>query len=181
VRRVLMAGSERGHRIIVGLVTLLLLASCTVFAVKFRVGGDLTFTGRPAYYQLNASFTAAGQGLLPGSDVKVRGVDIGRVRNIRLRDGRALVRLDIRNAQRLPTTSSATVRPKTLFGEKFVDIDPRGGDGTGPYLRDEATIVDTVGGFELERVLSDLYPVLKAVKPEELTVILDSLAQALPA
>ena len=171
--RLFLAGSERGYRIVVGLVTLLLLASLTVVAVKIRVGGDPR-----SYYQLNASFTAAGQGLLPGSDVKVRGVDIGRVRNIRLVDGRALVRLDVKKEQRVPLTSSATIRPKTLFGEKFVDIDPGAGDGTGPYLDDEATVVDTVGGFELERMLADLYPVLKAVKPQELTVILDSLASA---
>lgn len=173
MRRLLLSGSERGYRIAVGLVTLLVLASCTVFAVKLRVGGDPR-----AYYQLNASFTAAGQGLLPGSDVKVRGVDIGRVRNIRLRDGRALVRLDIRRSQKVPSTSSATIRPKTLFGEKFVDVDPGAADGTGPYLADEGTVLDTVGGFELERVLADLYPVLKAVKPQELAVILDSLASA---
>lgn len=173
MRRILLLGSERGYRIAVGLVTLLVLTALTVTAVKFRVGGDPR-----SYYQLNASFTAAGQGLLPGSDVKVRGVDIGRVKNIRLRDGRALVRLDVRKTQRVPLTALATIRPKTLFGEKFVDIDPGGGDGVGPYLRDEGVVVNTVGGFELERVLADLYPVLKAVKPQELTVILDSLAQA---
>ncbi len=173
MRRTFLSGSERGYRIAVGLVTLLLLASLTVISVKIRVGGDPR-----AYYQLNASFTAAGQGLLAGSDVKVRGVDIGRVRNIRLRDGRALVRLDVKKNQRVPLSSAATIRPKTLFGEKFVDIDPGAGDGAGPYLQDEGTVVDTVGGFELERVLAELYPVLKAVKPQELTVILDSLAQA---
>ena len=171
--RFFLAGAERGYRIAVGLVTLLLLASVTVVIVKIRVGGDPR-----SFYQLNASFTAAGQGLLPGSDVKVRGVDIGRVKNIRLRDGRALVRLDIKKGQKVPVTSAATIRPKTLFGEKFVDIDPGAGDGTGPFLADEGVVVDTVGGFELERVLADLYPVLKAVKPQELTVILDSLAQA---
>lgn len=173
MRRFLAAGSERSYRIAVGLVTLLLLASLVVVAVKIRVGGDPR-----SFYQLNASFTAAGQGLLPGSDVKVRGVDVGRVRNIRLRDGRALVRLDIRKSQKVPQSASATIRPKTLFGEKFVDVDPGSGDGTGPYLGDEGVVTETVGGFELERVLADLYPVLKAVKPQDLTVVLDSLAQA---
>src|SRR3989337_1485157 len=102
MRRTFLSGSERGYRITVGLVTLLLLASLTVVTVKIRVGGD-----PQAYYQLNASFTAAGQGLLPGSDVKVRGVDIGRVKNIRLRDGRALVRLDVKKGQKVPVTSAA--------------------------------------------------------------------------
>ncbi|CAA9237032.1 MAG: hypothetical protein AVDCRST_MAG76-1543 [uncultured Acidimicrobiales bacterium] len=173
MRRLLLYGSERGYRIAVGLVALLVLASGSVYGVKIRVGGN-----PDDYYQLNASFSAAGQGLLPGSDVKVRGVDIGRVRNIRLRDGRALVRLDIRKNQDVPASSSATIRPKTLFGEKFVDVDPGRGDGSGPYLEDEGTVEDTLGGFELERVLGDLYPVLKAVKPQELAVVLDSLAQA---
>ena len=173
MRRLLLLGSDRGYRISLGLVTLLLLAATTVYGVKIRVGGNPA-----AYYQLNASFTAAGQGLLAGSDVKVRGVDIGRVRNIRLRDGRALVRLDIKKGQDVPVSSSATIRPKTLFGEKFVDIDPGPGDGTGPYLGDEGTVTDTLGGFELERVLADLYPVLQAVKPQELAVVLDTLAQA---
>ncbi|MEO5679126.1 MAG: MlaD family protein [Acidimicrobiales bacterium] len=173
MRRLLLGGTERGYLIAVGLVALLLAASVTVYGVKIRVGGN------PAsYYQLNASFSAAGQGLLPGSDVKVRGVDIGRVRNIRLRDGRAMVRLDIKKGQEVPTSSSATVRPKTLFGEKFVDIDPGPGDGVGPNLGDEGTVADTLGGFELEQVLGELYPVLKAVKPQELTVILDTLARA---
>jgi phospholipid/cholesterol/gamma-HCH transport system substrate-binding protein len=173
VFRFFAAGSDRTYRIAVGLVTLLLASSLVVVAVKIRVGGDPR-----SYYQLNASFTAAGQGLLPGSDVKVRGVDIGRVRNIRLRDGKALVRLDIRKSQKVPQSASATIRPKTLFGEKFVDVDPGTGDGTGPYLGDEGVVTETVGGFELERVLADLYPVLKAVKPQDLAVVLDSLAQA---
>jgi len=35
-----------------------------------------------------------------------------------------------------------------------------------------------VGGFELEKILSELYPILQAVKPQELTTIIDTLATA---
>ncbi|MDQ1444609.1 MAG: phospholipid/cholesterol/gamma-HCH transport system substrate-binding protein, partial [Acidimicrobiaceae bacterium] len=47
-----------------------------------------------------------------------------------------------------------------------------------PFLHDEDTIKDTLGGFELEKVLTELYPILKAVKPEELTTVLGTLADA---
>ena len=163
--------SERRFRIAAGLVALLFLASSTYFGVKVAVGAL-----KPRY-QLLASFAAAGQGLQSESDVKIHGVTIGRVKHVRLRDGRALVRLDIDKGERVPVAAVATIRPKTLFGEKFVDIDPGDAETTGPFLADEGRIEKTVGGFELEKVLTRLYPILKVVKPEELAVILDTLAE----
>jgi phospholipid/cholesterol/gamma-HCH transport system substrate-binding protein len=80
--------------------------------------------------------------------------------------------------QKVPTTASATIRPKTLFGEKFVDIDPGPADGKGPYLQNHGVIKETVGGFELERVLSDAYPILRAVRPEDVSTLLSTLARA---
>ena len=163
--------NERRFRIAAGLIAMLFLASSTYFGVKVAVGAL-----KPRY-QLEASFTSAGQGLQSESDVKIHGVDVGRVKKVRLRDGRALVRLDIDKDERIPVGATATIRPKTLFGEKFVDIDPGPNETSGPFLGDEDVIDKTVGGFELEKVLSRLYPVLQAVQPEELAVILDTLAE----
>ncbi len=84
--------------------------------------------------------------------------------------------MEINQNETVPIDSKATIRPKTLFGEKFIDIDPGPTEATGPYLRDEGEIKNTLGGFELERVLADLYPILKAVKPEELAVVIGTLA-----
>jgi phospholipid/cholesterol/gamma-HCH transport system substrate-binding protein len=185
----LIAGSPRRYRIVVGLATLLFLATLTIYSVKIRVGGNPR-----DYYQIEGTFSSAGQGLIAGSDVKVHGVDIGRVRNVRLIDGRARVRMDIKRScgrwpwsactvprqSRVPAAARATIRPKTLFGEKFIDIDPGETEIVGPWLTDEQSLSRdaTVGGFELEQVLVDLYPLLKAVKPEELATVLDELAKA---
>ncbi|HVF75769.1 MAG TPA: MlaD family protein [Acidimicrobiales bacterium] len=163
--------NERRFRIAAGLIAILFLASSTYFGVKVAVGAL-----KPRY-QLEALFSAAGQGLQSESDVKVHGVDIGRVKKVRLKDGQALVRLDIDKGERIPVGATATIRPKTLFGEKFVDIDPGPNETAGPFLSDEDRIEKTVGGFELEKVLSQLYPILKAVKPEQVAVILDTLAE----
>lgn len=127
-------------------------------------------------YQLEATFAAAGQGLKSQSDVKIHGVNIGRVKRVWLEDGKARVRMDIEQREKVPVAAKAVIRPKTLFGEKFVDIDPGTTEGTGPFLGDEDQIKDTLGGFELERVLTDLYPILKAVKPEQLATVISTLA-----
>jgi phospholipid/cholesterol/gamma-HCH transport system substrate-binding protein len=164
--------NDRITRILAGVISLTLMLGLVYFGVKVRAVGAL----KPKY-QLNALFTAAGQGLQAQSDVKVHGVNIGHVRNVRLKDGKALVRLDIDKGEHVPINAKATIRPKTLFGEKFVDIDPGDAETTGPFLKDEDEIKDTIGGFELERVLSELYPILKAVKPEELMTVVGSLAQ----
>jgi phospholipid/cholesterol/gamma-HCH transport system substrate-binding protein len=164
--------NDRLRQVVAGAITILLLSSLTVAGVRISNGAL-----RPRY-QLVASFAAAGQGLLPQSDVKIRGVNIGSVKTVRLVDGRALVRMDIDDDERVPVGASATIRPKTLFGEKFVDIEPGPTEASGPYLGDEDEIADAIGGFELERVLSEAYPILQAVDPDELAAILSELAAA---
>ena len=53
----------------------------------------------------------------------------------------------------------ARIRAKTLFGEKYVDLDLADADEqAGPFLRAGDTIEHTEGGFELEAVLSRRLP-----------------------
>jgi phospholipid/cholesterol/gamma-HCH transport system substrate-binding protein len=163
--------SQRRQHILTGAIAILVAVALITIGIKGAFGA---FAGG---YELVGSFDAAGQGLLEGSDVKVRGVNIGEVKGIRLVDGRAEVTLRIDDGEEIPVDATATIRPKTLFGEKFIDIDPGPSEGSGPYLEDGDEIVDTLGGFELEAVLTDLYPVLEAVDPEDLTTVLAELAE----
>lgn len=162
--------TPRRQHILTGSIAVVLLAAAVTVGIKGAFGA---FAGG---YQLTGTFDAAGQGLLPGSDVKVRGVNIGEVRSIRLHDGDALVTLRIHDGERIPTDASATIRPKTLFGEKFVDVDPGAHEQDGPFLDDGDEITDTLGGFELETVLGEVYPLLKAIQPEELMTVLGEMA-----
>ena len=170
--RLLGSIGERSTRMLAGAIVLILLSSLTVFGVR-AANGAL----RPRY-QVVASFEAAGQGLIEKSDVKIRGVNIGSVKSVKLRDGRALIRMDIDDDERVPVASTATIRPKTLFGEKFVDIDPGADETSGPFLTDEQEIAQTTGGFELEKVLSEAYPIVQAIDPDELATILAELSAA---
>src|SRR5436305_11489502 len=155
-----------------GLVALTLFASLAVFGV-YLGSGKLS----PKYH-LHATFTAAGQGLQNQSDVKIHGINVGQVTTVHLVNGEAQVNMWLHQGEKVPTNASATIRPKTLFGEKFVDIDPGPNEAKGPFLKNNGFIKQTTGGFELERVLTDAYPILQAIKPEEVTTLLDTLAKS---
>jgi phospholipid/cholesterol/gamma-HCH transport system substrate-binding protein len=98
--------------------------------------------------------------------------------------------MDINSGNQIPLTATATVRAKTLFGEKFVDIVPGAGESTGPFYSKKGELLDrcnkdeqpsktcTTGGFELEEVLGDAYPLLKAINPGDLMTVIHTLADA---
>ncbi len=161
----------RRQHILTGAIAIVLAIAAVTIGVKGAFGA---FRGG---YELVGTFDAAGQGLLSGSDVKVRGVNIGQVKSIELVDGSAEITLQIHDGEAVPEGATATIRPKTLFGEKFVDIDPDTAEPGAPALEDGAEITHTQGGFELERVLSDTYPLLKAIDPQELYTVIDQLAE----
>lgn len=154
------------------------------------VGVSASFGAFDDTYRLKGSFDAAGQGLQKGSDVKIRGVNVGKVSKVDLVDGRALVTMDITSSNRIPESATATIRAKTLFGEKFVDIAPGSGEATGPFYPKNGALLDrcdksaqpeqtcTTGGFELEKVLGDAYPLLKKINPAELMTVIHTLADA---
>lgn len=171
--------TKRIQNIISGLCALVILFGGITVGVKFAFG---YFDDG---YVLRVSFDAAGQGLTHGSDVKIRGLDAGHVDSIRLVDGRAEVLLFIQQGEQIPLDATFTIRPKTLFGEKFVDVDPGPNEDVGPYYDaggslDDRTVPNehAVGGIELEAVLTNLYPILNAIDPTELATVLDTLAAA---
>jgi phospholipid/cholesterol/gamma-HCH transport system substrate-binding protein len=172
--------TPRRKNVISGLIALVLLTGAIVVGVSQAFG---EFDGG---YRLRASFDAAGQGLIKNSDVKIRGVNVGKVENVKLVDGRALVTMTINDGQKVPTATTAIVRAKTLFGEKFVDLTPDPKDArteeSGPFYATDGTAVippdKTEGGFELEKVLTDAFPLLKSIQPSELTTLLHELAVA---
>ncbi|HEX2849438.1 MAG TPA: MlaD family protein [Acidimicrobiales bacterium] len=162
----------RARQAIIGAISLIVIIGLAVLGVRVANGA---WASR---YRLTASFDSAGQGLIRQSDVKIRGVDIGRVERVQLRKGRAVVTMSIDEPQKVPVAATATVRPKTLFGEKFIDIDPGPTESSGPYLHDGGRITHTVGAIELEKLLSEAYPILKAINPDELGVVISELATA---
>ncbi|WIX85220.1 MCE family protein [Amycolatopsis sp. DG1A-15b] len=74
-----------------------------------------------------AEFTEAA-GLSEGNDVRVAGVEVGRVSDVRLRGDHVLVSFQVKGAW-LGDATSAAIRLKTVLGQKYLALEPQG-EGT---------------------------------------------------
>ncbi len=128
------------------------------------------------------SIRSSGVGLQlnPNADVKLRGVIVGRVDEITSERGEAVIhlRIDSDQQQVIPADVQAFVVPKTLFGEKFIDLQPIE-DSSGKPIAAGDEIVQASLPTEVETLLSDLDPLLTALNPEDLSFVLTALSDAL--
>jgi len=124
-----------------------------------------------------------GSQLQEASDVKLRGIIVGEVRSIRTtRDGADLtLALKPDLVPLIPADVSARLLPKTLFGERYVDlVAPDAGRAARAIRAGDVIPQDrTKVAIELEQVFEDLLPLLRAVDPAKLSTTLNALATAL--
>lgn len=122
-----------------------------------------------------------GNQLRVGADVKLRGLIVGEVRDIRPSGDLAVLdlALDPDSIDQIPANVSARLLPKTLFGERYVALqvpsDPSGRLAEGAVIGQDRTST----AIELEQVLDNLMPVLQAVQPDKLASTLNAMSTAL--
>jgi virulence factor Mce-like protein len=130
--------------------------------------------------QLNTDHT--GNQLDPSSDVKVRGILVGEVRSIKSVGDGAVIKLAITPSmvKLIPQNVTAEILPKTLFGERFVDLELPSSN-PGPPVNKHTVIQQdrSSAAIQFAEVLNNLLPVLQALKPAELNATLNALAGAL--
>jgi phospholipid/cholesterol/gamma-HCH transport system substrate-binding protein len=126
----------------------------------------------------------AGLQLEKYGDVRYNGVLVGQVRKVEQHGDEAVISLGIEpaSAEGIPKDVGADILPTTLFGQKYVALTrPQGEDDRALGLTDGTVIpaskVHT--SVELGQVLSRLFPLLRAVKPVDLSATLSALATAL--
>jgi len=124
----------------------------------------------------------SGLQLSRGADVKLYGVVVGEVRDIHSDGAGARLRLALDPALsgQIPADVSARLLPKTLFGEKYVELIAPA-HPAGRSIRDGAVIGQdrSATGIELQQVLDDTLPLLQAIQPDKLAATLGALASAL--
>lgn len=152
--------------------------------------GLLLFFGWLTYAFFNHTFESsvpmhvesnkAGLSLPSNADVKIRGMIVGEVRDTKLQGDK--VRIDValnpEDVENVPADSSARIVPKTLFGQKYIDLLPPE-DDTGPAVAAGDTIDEAEVPAEIEDLLTDLQPLLEAVRPADLKNTLTAMSQAL--
>jgi phospholipid/cholesterol/gamma-HCH transport system substrate-binding protein len=163
------------RRAVVGLIVIGLLGGL-VLAYGQGMFADRVF--------VTAVVDNAGGSLTAGSDVKSRGVIVGRVDSISSAgDGvRIGLQLDGASARKLPQSVQARVIPATVFGTTAVDlVVPEGAAESDVGLPPGHEIGQDLSSptLELQDTLDDTDRVLSAVEPAKLATTLASIANAL--
>lgn len=164
--------SPVGRRI-AGTATLIAVIALAVLGFEYRFA-------RPAgSTDIILDVEEAGIGMSSGTDVKVRGVTVGRIVDVGLDDDglpRLTARLD--PGVQVPTTDlQVTITPKTFFGEKQVVLDyPIEEFGEGPFLTEGDVVTAEDGLTEVEDVLQTLQPLLAGIDEGDLATLFDATA-----
>jgi phospholipid/cholesterol/gamma-HCH transport system substrate-binding protein len=154
--------------VFLALVVLSAYLTYAVFAKKFSDYDEVTLKTSKIGLQLPVR-----------ADVKIRGVIVGEVLETRADSDGAEVVLGLYkdHTDSVPADVTGSIVPKTLFGEKYVSLIPAG--SSSEPIEPGATIERTQVATEVEEVLSDLYPLLRAVQPADLNMTLNAIATAL--
>jgi len=131
------------------------------------------------YDNVTVTGPKSGLALPERADVKLRGMIVGVVQDVRIKDDQVVMTLgmDPQLIDRVPRNVRAEIIPKTLFGEKYISLVPT--TQTTEHLRAGDTITNAVVPVEFEKFFNDVYPLLTAVPPEKIAYTLTALANSL--
>ena len=125
-------------------------------------------------YEIEVVLGELGQGIITGSDVRIRDVLVGEVSEIHLDEARqAVVTLSLDPEHRIPERASFQTNARTLLGEKQVEVVFDGRVEDGPYLADGSRVEDASRVVEFQDVLAELAELFEAVEPDDLAVLVD--------
>ncbi|MEV5539342.1 MCE family protein [Saccharopolyspora shandongensis] len=130
----------------IGIAGLLALVLMFLLALNFE---RLPFIGGTTY---TAQFTEAA-GLRPDSEVRIAGVKVGTVSDVEIEDDHVLVSFRVGDAW-LGDHTTAAIRIKTLLGQKYLALDPQGGEELSPS--EPIPLQRTVSPYDVIEAFSDL-------------------------
>ena len=88
-------------------------------------------------YTVQAHFEDA-SGLYPNAIVTYRGIDIGRVTDIKVTQADVVATLEMNSDHEVPKSSKVAIRSVSAIGEQYVDFRPASTEG--PYLREGSSV-----------------------------------------
>lgn len=122
-----------------------------------------------------AEFSEAA-GLFQGNDVRIAGVEVGRVSDVELRGDRVLVSFRVKGAW-LGDATGAAIRLKTVLGQKYLALDPQG-EGTldpgQPIPRSRTTVP-----YDVLTAFGELSSTVDRIDTSQLAKSFDTLSATL--
>jgi phospholipid/cholesterol/gamma-HCH transport system substrate-binding protein len=136
----------------------------TALVVVALVAGAYAFWPRQDNVHVTGQFSRA-VGLFPGSDVRILGVQVGKVTEVTPRGNKVEVKFEFDRKYKVPADARAAVVAPSLVSDRYVQLLPA--YTAGPVMKDDAEIgLDrTAVPVELDRISSSLDDLLVALGP----------------
>lgn len=158
--------------------TLLKLTAFTVFSLLLTsiVFNSLLNSSQYSQVSYSADFTNA-SGLRQGNSVRIAGVQVGKITDVRLRGEQARVTFKLDDNQRPTSTTKAAINYANLLGQRFVNLLP--GETAGEPLRAGAVIPieRTAPALDLTAVFDGFQPLFSALSPDAVNKLAASVVQ----
>ena len=147
----------------IGLIALLLFGAFNAQNLPLIGSGD----------SYHAAFTEAG-GIRKDDDVRIAGVRVGKVTGIELDGSHVRVDFKVSADVAFGPQTGASIRMKTLLGQKYVSLEPK---GAGQLPADaEIPLARTVSSYDIVNAFSDLTTTTERIDTGQLAGSLDVMA-----
>ncbi|HVW39748.1 MAG TPA: MCE family protein [Amycolatopsis sp.] len=154
----------------VGAVTLVLVVLVTLVSY---FSDDLPLLGTGTTYQ---AYFAESAGLVPDNEVQVAGVKVGQVSSVTLAGKKVLVKFRVKDT-RLGDQTTAGIEIKTLLGEKYLALQPKGSGVLKPGT--PIPLDRTTTPFQLQDAFQQLSNTLGDINTQQLAQSFDTVSAAL--
>ena len=161
-----------GSAIKLGSIALVLLLITVAIVLVF---GQMRFNRTNSY---SAEFSNA-TGLRDGQFVRASGVEVGKVKNVRLIEGgtRVLVDFDVDRSIPLYQSTTAQIRYLDLIGNRYVELKRGEGEGADRILPAGGFIPlsRTSPALDLDALIGGFEPLFRALDPEKVNTIASTI------
>jgi phospholipid/cholesterol/gamma-HCH transport system substrate-binding protein len=129
--------------------------------MSLRVG-KFTFLTSKDTFPVQTRFTSV-SGLAENGRVEIAGVEVGRIKDIHLVNGQAVVDLMLHPGLNLHQDATARIRTKGMLGEKYIELDL--GNLAAPLMSPGGMISKTESAVDFDQLLSKVPALLDDFRP----------------
>ena len=134
-----------------------------IIAFNYTTKAKIEHSDDGVYYPVKARFGRT-DGLMLGDNVRLAGMDIGRVVDAKLDEHfNAIMTMEIKDSIKIPTDSSAAIVSSGIMGKKYIEIEP-GGDEE--FLQPNDEFEYTQDAMVIEELVDRIISIGKANRKE---------------
>ena len=138
--------------------------------------GNFSFGDKTEYKAVFGDVT----GLLPGNDIRIAGVNVGKVSSVELSDDNlGLVAFTLLDGREIPKSTVARMRYRNINGERYIALTE--GTGSAEPLEEGATLplAQTRNALDLTVLFNGFRPLFQALDPESVNQAAFEIVQVL--